>query len=98
MTISMPSSTIVILLLMRLCMQVLIGGLMPAVAPLALDKDKDVRTAAVAALHVIVARAVKEAEVTAAAGALSTDFRLLNFYLIARELGVFAVLMRVGRR
>jgi hypothetical protein len=41
---------------------------MPAVAPLALDKDKDVRTAAVAALHVIVARAAKEAEVTAAGG------------------------------
>jgi hypothetical protein len=50
--------------------QVLLGGLMPAVAPLALDKDKEVRAAAVAALHILVARAAKEAEVIAAAAAL----------------------------
>ncbi len=38
---------------------------MAAVAPLALDKDKDVRAAAVSTLQIMVARAVKEAEVTA---------------------------------
>jgi hypothetical protein len=39
--------------------------MMAAVSPLALDKDKDVRTAAVSTLQIMVARAVKEAEVTA---------------------------------
>ena len=39
--------------------------MMAAVAPLALDKDKDVRAAAVSTLQIMVARAVKEAEVTA---------------------------------
>lgn len=43
--------------------QVLLGTLMAAVAPLALDKDKDVRAGAVTALQALLARAVKEAEV-----------------------------------
>ena len=43
--------------------QVLLGPLMAVVAPLVLDKDKDVRSAAVSTLQVLVARAVKEADV-----------------------------------
>ena len=45
--------------------QILLCAMMAAVAPLALDKDKDVRAAAVSTLQIMVARAVKEAEVTA---------------------------------
>ena len=59
-------------------MQVLLGILMAVVAPLVLDKDKDVRSAAVSTLQVIVARAVKEAEVFALTRALHGGMNFLT--------------------
>ena len=47
--------------------QMLLGPMIASVAPLALDKDKDVRAAAVSTLQIMVARAVKESEVTCVA-------------------------------